>query len=75
MDLDLIRIFLAIAEAGNFSTAATRLGVTRSAVSQSIRRLEDQRGVALVNRTTRSVRLTEAGEAFRSALVGPVLSR
>jgi DNA-binding transcriptional LysR family regulator len=71
MDLDLIRIFLAVAEAGNFSTAATRLGVTRSAVSQSIRRLEDLRGVALVNRTTRSVRLTEAGEAFHSALAGP----
>lgn len=71
MDLDLIRIFVAMAEAGNFSTAATRLGVTRSAVSQSIRRLEDLRGVALVNRTTRSVRLTEAGEAFRAALAGP----
>ncbi|MCD7099736.1 LysR family transcriptional regulator [Stenotrophomonas sp. MMGLT7] len=60
-DLNLLRVFLAVAEAGNFRAAADRLGVTRSAVSQGIRRLEDGLGIALVLRSTRSVRLTEAG--------------
>ncbi|MGG2476633.1 LysR family transcriptional regulator, partial [Rhizobium sp. BR5] len=41
---------------------ADRLGVTRSAVSQTIRRLEETMGIALVQRTTRSVSLTEAGQ-------------
>lgn len=71
MDLNLLPIFLAVAEAGNFTAAAERLGVTRSAVSQGIRRLEDQRGVALVHRTTRSVSLTEAGAAFHAATATP----
>ena len=71
MDLNLLRIFLTVAEAGNFTAAAERLGVTRSAVSQSIRRLEDERGVALVHRTTRSVSLTEAGAAFHAATAPP----
>lgn len=71
MDLNLLRIFLAVAEAGNFTAAAGRLGITRSAVSQGIRRLEDLRGVALVHRTTRSVSLTEAGAAFHAATAAP----
>ncbi|MBZ7924064.1 LysR family transcriptional regulator [Ensifer adhaerens] len=54
--------FIAIAEARSFRLAGERLGVTRSAVSQGLQRLEDRLGVALVQRTTRSVRLTEAGE-------------
>lgn len=56
--------FLAVAEAGRFASAAVRLGVTPSAVSQSIRRLEDRLGLRLFVRTTRSVALTEAGEAL-----------
>jgi DNA-binding transcriptional LysR family regulator len=60
-DLNLVSIFLAVAEAKSFRGAAERLGVTRSAVSQAIRRMEDRMGVALVQRTTRSVSLTEAG--------------
>lgn len=71
MDLNLLRIFLTVVEAGNFSAAAERLGVTRSAVSQGIRRLEDARGVALVHRTTRHVHLTEAGMAFHAAIAAP----
>ncbi len=61
VDLTGISVFLAVAEARSFRAAAERLGVTRSAVSQAIRRLEDRLGVALVQRTTRSVSLTEAG--------------
>lgn len=65
-DLNLLKVFLAVADAGNFRAAADRLGVTRSAVSQSIRRLEDELGIALVQRTTRSVSLTEAGVRLKS---------
>jgi DNA-binding transcriptional LysR family regulator len=61
LDLNLLQAFVAVAETGNFRAAADRLGVTRSAVSQAMRRLEDQLSVALARRTTRSVSLTEAG--------------
>lgn len=71
-DLNLLPLFLAVAEEHNFRAAADRLGVTRSAVSQGMRRLEDAFGTALVMRTTRSVRLTEAGERLREALSRPL---
>jgi len=64
IDLNTIELFVAVAEARSFRVAADRLGVTRSAVSQGMRRLENRLGIALVNRTTRSVSLTEAGERF-----------
>lgn len=63
-DFEGISVFLAVAEAHNFRLAGERLGVTRSAVSQALQRLEDRIGTALVQRTTRSVSLTEAGEMF-----------
>lgn len=72
IDLNLVPMFLAVAEEGNFRAAADRLGVTRSAVSQAIRRLEDICGIALVSRTTRSVRLMEAGNRFREKLSQPM---
>ena len=64
VDLNGVAVFLAVAEAKSFTAAARQLGVTRSAVSQTIRRMEDRLGIALVQRTTRSVSLTEAGEAL-----------
>lgn len=72
MDLNLLPLLIAVAEERNFRAAADRMGVTRSAVSQSIRRLEDQLGTALVLRTTRSVHLTEAGAALVAALQSPL---
>jgi len=72
IDLNLLPLFRAVAEEANFRAAADRLGVTRSAVSQGIRRLEDSLGVALVTRTTRSVRLTEAGERLQAELARPL---
>jgi DNA-binding transcriptional LysR family regulator len=60
--LDGLTVFLAVAETGSFRAASERLGVTRSAVSQAFQRLEDRLGVALAQRTTRSVHLTEDGE-------------
>ncbi|MBE3638118.1 LysR family transcriptional regulator [Mangrovicoccus algicola] len=71
-DLNLLRMFVAVAETGSFRAAADRLGVTRSAVSQGIRRLEDAQGAALFLRTTRSVRPTEAGQALHAAVTGPL---
>ncbi|RYZ06100.1 MAG: LysR family transcriptional regulator [Myxococcales bacterium] len=56
-----LQAFLAVARARSFSGAARDLGVSRSAVSQSVRQLEGELRVTLVARTTRSVSLTEAG--------------
>ena len=61
-DLNALAVFALVAEERNFRAAADRMGITRSAVSQTIRRLEEMLGIALVLRTTRSVSLTEAGE-------------
>jgi len=61
-ELEGMATFVAVAETSGFRRAAERLGITGSAVSQTIRRLEARLGVPLVQRTTRSVRLTEAGE-------------
>jgi len=64
--------FLAVAERQSFSAAATALGVSRSAVSQAVRALEQSVGTPLLIRTTRSVRLTDAG-ARLAAAAGPAL--
>jgi DNA-binding transcriptional LysR family regulator len=67
-DLSGLTVFVAVAEAKGFRAAGRRLGVSGSAVSQTIGRLEERLGVALVERTTRSVRLTDAGERLYSAV-------
>src|SRR6266567_6879547 len=67
-DMDGMAVFAAVAEARNFRGAGDRLGVTASAVSQALRRLEERLGVTLVQRSTRSVRLTEAGERLYEAV-------
>jgi DNA-binding transcriptional LysR family regulator len=61
-DLNILAAFLAIAEERSFTKAAKRLGVLPSAMSHSIRGLEETLGVRLLSRTTRSVAPTEAGE-------------
>jgi DNA-binding transcriptional LysR family regulator len=61
-DLNSLAVFVLVAQERNFRVVADRMGVTRSAVSQTIRRLEESLGIALLQRTTRSVSLTEAGE-------------
>jgi DNA-binding transcriptional LysR family regulator len=73
VDLNGVAVFLAVAEARSFTAAAERLGVTRSAVSQTIRRMEDRLGIALVHRTTRSVNLTESGEQLYRR-IGPAVN-
>lgn len=62
MNLDRLRIFATIAEAGSFTAAADRLAMTKSAVSQALTQLERELGVQLVRRTTRAMNLTESGE-------------
>src|SRR3982751_599946 len=63
--------FVAVARERSFTKAAAKLGVSQSALSQTIRQLEARLGVRLLTRTTRSVSLTEAGER----LVGTVAPR
>jgi DNA-binding transcriptional LysR family regulator len=60
--LDGLVVFLAVAELRGFRAAARHLGITPSAISQTIRTLEERIGAPLLCRTTRSVGLTEAGE-------------
>jgi DNA-binding transcriptional LysR family regulator len=67
-DLNAVAMFGGVVEAKGFRSAGRRLGVSGSAVSQAVRRLEEQLGMALVQRTTRSVRLTEAGERYYAAV-------
>jgi DNA-binding transcriptional LysR family regulator len=59
--------FVAVVEAGGFRAAGRQLGVSGTALSKALRQLEQRLGVTLLLRTTRSVRLTEAGETFYAA--------
>ena len=62
--LSSIECFVRSAEAGSFSEAARRLGLTSAAVGKNVARLESNLGVRLFQRSTRSLKLTEAGERF-----------
>jgi DNA-binding transcriptional LysR family regulator len=60
--------FIAVAQAGSFTRAAARLGVSQSALSHTIRGLEARLGLRLLTRTTRSVAATEAGERLLQSI-------
>ncbi|MBO1114123.1 LysR family transcriptional regulator [Bordetella petrii] len=62
--LNHIATFVRVAEARGFTSAARRLGISTAAVSKSVARLENRLGVKLLNRTTRSISLTDDGELF-----------
>jgi DNA-binding transcriptional LysR family regulator len=68
-----LRAFMAVAEHRSFRRAADLLGLTRSSLSHAVRGLEDSLGARLLNRTTRSVSLTEAGERLLGRL-DPLMS-
>ena len=67
-ELGELAAFVAVADELSFRTAAARMGVTPSALSHTIRQVEERHGVRLLNRTTRKVSLTDAGERLLSRL-------
>ena len=67
-DLASLTGFVAVAEQRSFRAAATRVGVTASALSHSMRQLEERLGVRLLNRTTRSVSVTDTGRRLLDQL-------
>jgi DNA-binding transcriptional LysR family regulator len=75
MDRDLLAhlpIFLAVARHGSFAAAANELGMSASAVSHSVRTVEERLGAPLFARTTRSVALTELGRQFQDSIGGAI---
>jgi DNA-binding transcriptional LysR family regulator len=64
LETDLLKVFVAVAERGGFTRAATALNRTQSAVSMQIKRLEEGVGAALFQRAGRHVRLSSAGESL-----------
>ncbi|KFB11295.1 LysR family transcriptional regulator [Nitratireductor basaltis] len=73
-ELAALLVLKAVADAGSFTRAAKRLNRAQSGVSQTISELEQRLGVPLVARTTRSLRLTDAGQALLDE-AGPALER
>lgn len=64
LQLGSLELFCLAADSGSFTAAATEAGVTPAAVSRSVARLEERLGVRLFVRTTRQMRLSEAGQAY-----------
>lgn len=63
-----LRVFVTVAQARSFSRAGEIIGLSQSAVSHSVKELETQTGVKLLDRTTREVVLTEAGQQLAMRL-------
>jgi DNA-binding transcriptional LysR family regulator len=73
MDYNDIPLFVRVVEAGSFTAAAQALGTQKSSVSRSVSRLEQELGVRLLQRTTRKLALTDAGQAFFERVRGVVV--
>lgn len=65
MDIEDLRTFVEVADTGGVTSAARRLGVSKSIVSRRLARLEEELGVQLLSRSTRGAALTEAGATLR----------
>ncbi|HEY3589338.1 MAG TPA: LysR family transcriptional regulator, partial [Buttiauxella sp.] len=63
-----LKVFVAVAHAGSFSRAGEQIGLSQSAVSHSVKELESELGVKLLDRTTREVTLTQAGQQLATRL-------
>ena len=63
-DFKAMSVFVTVIERGSMQAAAEKLAMTPSAITQSIQKLEQQLKIKLLNRTTRKISLTEAGEVF-----------
>lgn len=66
--LSSMKVFIQVARLGSFSAAAETLGISKAMVSKHIKRLEDDLDVQLLNRTTRSLGLTEVGTVYRDRI-------
>src|SRR4051794_9134000 len=64
IDLNLVQVFAKVVETGSFTAAGAALSLPKSSVSRGISRLEDALGVRLLQRTTRKLGLTLAGERY-----------
>ncbi|OQP30663.1 LysR family transcriptional regulator [Pantoea latae] len=74
LDKNALEVFVTLVQTRNFRVASEKLGVTRPAISQTLRRLEDRLQISLIQRTTRSLSLTEAGERLY-AEVAPAIAQ
>ena len=74
MDLELVRLFVAVAEAQSFSVAARSLGMPTSSLSRAVARLEGSLGTQLLHRTTRKVALSTAGLDLYERAAAPLKS-
>ncbi|STQ93803.1 Ben and cat operon transcriptional regulator [Janthinobacterium lividum] len=74
MELRHLRYFVAVAEERNFTRAAARLHIAQPPLSRQMQQLEETLGVALIEKGSRPLRLTEAGE-FSSPMRGPCSTR
>ncbi|MEQ4530429.1 MAG: LysR family transcriptional regulator, partial [Mixta sp.] len=63
-----LRVFVSVAQHGSFSQAGQIIGLSQSAVSHSIKELEAEMGIRLLDRTTREVILTNAGQQLANRL-------
>jgi DNA-binding transcriptional LysR family regulator len=72
IDLNLVAVFVRVVEAGSFTAAATALGLPKSSVSRAVSRLEDSLGVRLLQRTTRRLGLTQAGDRYLATVREPI---
>jgi DNA-binding transcriptional LysR family regulator len=63
-NLEAIRIFVSVATQGSFTEAARRMRLSPSVVTRSVAHIEERLGIMLLNRTTRSVQLTERGQIY-----------
>src|SRR5690242_8543956 len=64
MDLNEVLVFARVVQAGSFVRAARQLGMPKSTVSRKVGELEERLGARLLQRTTRSLRLTDVGRAY-----------
>jgi DNA-binding transcriptional LysR family regulator len=72
VDLNLISTFARVVATGSFTAAARHMGLPKSSVSRAVTRLEDSLGVRLLQRTSRKLGLTPAGERYLTEVRGPL---
>jgi DNA-binding transcriptional LysR family regulator len=70
MDLNRVGVFVRVVESGSFTAAARSLALPTSSVSRAVARLEEELGVRLLQRTTRSLNLTDAGRQYHDGVRG-----